>query len=131
MNGNLFLLAFMEANNNIKKLEIIFQFLGELTNINSICYLDNNFVYIGSNTANSQLIKILKNVDSKNPRRPLVEVIEEFECLAPISDFTLMNYNNSNTEILCVSGLNKKCSLKVIRKGKEHINIYINITIII
>ena len=121
----------MEANNNIKKLEIIFQFLGELTNINSICYLDNNFVYIGSNTANSQLIKILKNVDSKNPRRPLVEVIEEFECLAPISDFTLMNYNNSNTEILCVSGLNKKCSLKVIRKGKEHINIYINITIII
>ena len=118
-NGNLFLLAFIESNNNLKKLDIIFQFLGELTNISSICYLDNNFIYIGSITANSQLVKILKNVDSKNPRRPLVEVVEEFECLAPISDFTLMNYHNTNTEILCVSGINKKCSLKVIRKGNR------------
>ena len=138
--GNLFLIAFKQDNsdlesnnhnNNISssnsntnpnnsqsKYPLVFQFLGEINYASTLTYLDNNYVFVGSEKANSQLIKITKSPTS-NTIRPFVIVVEEYENLAPISDFTLLNSQSDegNTEILCVSGDQKSCSLKTIRKG--------------
>lgn len=138
--GNLFLLAFKPEgnldnfngdmfmdddsndnnnNNNFNaKYSIVFQFLGEINYCSSLAYLDNNIIFAGSQEANSQLIKILKT-PSKDVNRPFLEVIEEFDNLAPISDFVITSNGTeeANTEVLCLSGTGKACSLKTIRKG--------------
>jgi hypothetical protein len=120
--GNIYLLAYKDE-------KIIFQFLGEVNYVKSLAYLDNNFVFIGSDKGNSQLIRIIKKGSSNgtngNNTNPFIEIIEEYDSLAPINDFTIMNSNSeeSNTEILCISGVGKTCSLKTIRKGTS-INLF-------
>ena len=122
--GNLFILAFKKKDNNINNknnnlnYHIIFQFLGEINSPSSIAFLDNNYFFIGSDKANSQLIKVA-NTPKKTKNRPLLEIVEEYDNLAPITDFLILNQNNeeTNTEILCVSGSQKSCCLKTIRKG--------------
>jgi hypothetical protein len=127
-NGNLFLIALKPENkeinnNNISgdgEYTLVFQFLGEVNYASTLTYLDNNVIFIGSEKGNSQLIKITKSV-TNNTSRPFIEIIEEYENLAPISDFCLMNNTNDegSTEILCVSGTQKSCCLKTIRKGSS------------
>ena len=129
--GNLFILGFKPKSNNINiynnpgssntngfEYNLIFQFLGEVSIPSSISFLDNNYIFIGSEQGNSQLIKIL-SVPKNDKNLPFVEVIEEYDNLAPISDFLVINSNNeeSNTEILCICGSGKSCRLKAIRKG--------------
>lgn len=137
-NGNLFILGFKKKDNNTSLINnnfnnfnsninnaknnnfnLIFQFIGEINAPSSIAFLDNNYFFIGSEKANSQLIKTL-TAPQKNSKKPLIEVIEEYDNLAPITDFLVLNKNNeegNNTEILSVSGSQKSCCLKVIRKG--------------
>jgi len=84
-----------------------------------MAFLDNNYFFIGSEKANSQLIKTLTS-PRKNSQRPLIEIVEEYDNLAQISDFLVLNKSNeegNNTEILSVSGSQKSCCLKIIRKG--------------
>jgi hypothetical protein len=139
--GNLFLLAFKlkndinfnnsySSNSNLNTIQqnnlqsqsnsysIIFQFLGEVNYASTITYLDNNYIFIGSEKANSQLLKINKSPNN-SAKRPFLTLVEEYENLAPISDFSILNSQSEegNTEILCVSGDDKSCSLKTIRKG--------------
>lgn len=126
--GNLFMIAFKRnnmnnnLNNNLSlnnnEFSLIFQFLGEVNYASTITYLDNNYLFIGSEKANSQLIKITKQ-PTMSTSRPFIEIIEEYENLAPISDFAILNSTSDegSTEILCVSGAMKSCSLKTIRKG--------------
>ena len=114
--GDIYLLAF--KNNNF-----IFQFLGQVNYINTLTYIDNNFVFIGSDKSNSQLVRIVKeNTNIQN--RPFIDIIEEYDNLAPVSDFVVFNNaEESNTEMLCISGVDLSCSLKTIRKGTS-IDIY-------
>jgi DNA damage-binding protein 1 len=108
--GNMFLLAYKDE-------KIVFQYLGEVNYASCLTYLDNNFVFIGSDKGNSQLVRITKKSNSLSS--PFLEIIEEYDSLAPINDFAILNNGSeeSNTEILCISGVNKTCSLKTIRKG--------------
>lgn len=127
--GNLFILGFKKReinnfnfnnpNNSDSRFNIVFQFLGEINIPSSIAFLDSNYIFIGSEKANSQLIKTLRS-PRKHKNRPLIDIIEEYDNLAPISDFLVLNKNkeeNYSTEILCVSGSHKSCCLKSIRKG--------------
>ena len=115
MFGNLFLLALKNPWNdsNIKmNNEVIFQFIGEVNYCSNLCYLDNGYIFIGSNLSNSQLIKIEEKI-------PNLKVIVEFESLAPINDFVVVNNSNEENaiEILSISGTDKNCSIKTISKG--------------
>ena len=109
--GNLFLLAF-------KNYKLILQFLGEINYSSCITYLDNNYLFNGSSKANSQLIKVL-TVPKEERTKPFIDIIEEYESLAPISDFAVVNNSKeeNSIEILSVSGTDKNCSIKNIRKG--------------
>ena len=113
--GNLFLLVlilpFSEEKN---KSDLIFQFLGEINYSTCLAYLDNNYLFIGSNKANSQLVKIEKNENN------FINVIENFDTLAPISNLTLVNKNIENenhVELITISGIEKNCCVNMIKKG--------------
>jgi len=111
--GNLFLLAFInphkEENNHF-----IFQFLGEVNYSTCLTYLDNNYLFVGSYKSNSHLIKI----ESKD--NSFIKIVENYESLAPISNLTLINNNvedENNVELLTISGIEKNCCIKTIKKG--------------
>ena len=111
--GNLFLLAFITPFNDEKN-QFIFQFLGEINYSTCLTYLDNNYLFVGSYKSNSQLIKI----ESKD--NSFFKVVENYESLAPISNLTLINNNvedENNVELLTISGIEKNCCIKTIKKG--------------
>ena len=111
--GNLFLLAFIEPFNDENN-KFIFQFLGEINYSTCLTYLDNNYLFVGSYKSNSQLIKL----ESKD--NSFIKVVENYESLAPISNLTLINNDiedENNVEILTISGIEKNCCIKTIKKG--------------
>lgn len=112
-NGNLFLLAFKSEK------ELILQFLGEVNYASCLTYLDANYLFVGSTKGNSQLVKVLMSPKENEPKTPFIDIVEEYESLAPISDFTVVNTSKeeNSIEILSVSGTDKNCSIKNIRKG--------------
>ena len=110
--GNLFLLAFAKIYNS-SEMQFILQFLGTINYSSCLCYIDNNYLFNGSNKSNSQLIKI----EPKN--NSYVNIIENFESLSPIKELTLINNmeEENGIEILTISGIDKQCCLKKITKG--------------
>ena len=111
--GNLFLLAFINPFDEEKN-NFIFQFLGEINYSTCLTYLDNNYLFVGSYKSNSQLIKI------ENKNNSFINVVENYESLAPISNLTLINNNEedeNNVELLTISGIEKNCCIKTIKKG--------------
>ena len=64
--GNLYLMTILFHSNNLEQLneQFILQILGQINYSTSLVYLDNNYLFNGSNKANSQLIKIGNNIDS-------------------------------------------------------------------
>ena len=113
--GNLFLLVLISPLSEEKnKANLIFQFLGEINYSTCLAYLDNNYLFVGSNKANSQLIKIEKNDNN------FINVIDNFDTLAPISNLALINKNIENenhVELVTISGIEKNCAVNKIKKG--------------
>ena len=114
--GNLFLLAFIDPFNLKQNNEqFILQFLGEINYSTCLTYLDNNYLFNGSNKSNSQLIKIENNNNS------LIKVVKNYESLSPIKDFAIINNmeEENGIEILTISGVDKNCYIKKIKKGSS------------
>ena len=115
--GNLFLIATGP--------KYVFQFLGEVNYASNISYLDNNFIFIGSDTANSQLVSIRKTPDKNSTDRPFIDITEEYENIGPLIDFSVTNnlYEETRTEIMCLSGSGKSSCFKSISKGTSISNL--------
>lgn len=98
--GKLFILG------NQKSLEI--QYLG-ITSISScISYLDNSYVFIGSESGDSQLIKLKEKI----------EIVNSFTNIGPIVDFILIDMErHGQCQMVTCSGIKKDGSLRVIRNG--------------
>ena len=112
--GNLFLLAFIDPFNLKQSNEqFILQILGQINYSTCLTYLDNNYLFNGSNKANSQLIKI------ENKNNSLINVVKDYESLSPIKDFVIVNNTEEENgiEILTISGIDNNCSIKKIKKG--------------
>ena len=114
--GNLFLLAFIDPFNLKQNNEqFILQFLGEINYSACLTYLDNNYLFNGSNKSNSQLIKIENNSSS------LIKVVKNYESLSPIKDLAIINNmeEENGIELLTISGVDKNCYVKKIKKGSS------------
>ena len=112
--GNLFLMALIVNYDSYTQNEqFILQILGEINYSKCLVYLDNNYLFNGSNKGNSQLIKIETNTNS------LIKIEKNYESLSPIKDFILINNieEENAIEFLTISGFEKNCAIKKIKKG--------------
>ena len=112
--GNLFLLAFIDPFNLKQSNEqFILQILGQINYSTCLTYLDNNYLFNGSNKSNSQLIKI------ENKNNSLINIVKDYESLSPIKDFVVVNNTEEENgiEIITISGIDNNCSIKKIKKG--------------
>lgn len=56
-----------------------------------LVYLDDGYVFVGSKSADSQLVKL-------SPTGPRCEVIQEFSNIAPVLDFQVLTSSQSNPD---------------------------------
>eukprot|EP00300_Choanocystis_sp_HF-7_P006534 c14763_g1_i1.p1 GENE.c14763_g1_i1~~c14763_g1_i1.p1 ORF type:complete len:1112 (+),score=311.81 c14763_g1_i1:32-3367(+) len=108
--GNLMLLMLETKQDKVSDLKL--ESLGTVSCPAAISYLDNHFVFIGSASADSQLIRLLPEKDSGDA----IEVVESYPCLGPIADMCLIEEDNEIQIITC-SGTNKFGTLRVLRSG--------------
>ena len=80
-----------------------------------MCYLDGGFVYVGSQQADSQLIRL---VAPPSPEGNHVNVVETYANLGPIVDFCVVDLERQGQgQLVTCSGIGKWGSLRIIRNG--------------
>ncbi|KAF5400819.1 DNA damage binding protein 1 [Paragonimus heterotremus] len=90
------------------------ELLGETTTPESIAYLDNGVVFIGSTLGDSQLIRLSPDPDPE--RNSYLSVLENYTNIGPIVDMVLLETKGQNQLITC-SGAFKEGALRIIRNG--------------
>ncbi|XP_054261134.1 DNA damage-binding protein 1 [Macrosteles quadrilineatus] len=127
MAGHLFMLLLekderMDGSVAVKDPKV--ELLGEISIPESITYLDNGVLFIGSRLGDSQLIKLNKKPDENGS---YVSVMETFTNLAPIVDMVVVDLERQGQgQLVTCSGAYKEGSLRIIRNGigiQEHASI--------
>jgi len=95
---------------------IIIDYLGITSVPETINYLGDGFVFIGSVFGDSQLIKLL---DVKNNQGSNVEVLEVYPNIGPVVDMCLVEPSSGSGQgqLVTCSGAFKDGSLRIIRNG--------------
>lgn len=91
------------------------EYLGETSIADSITYLDNAMVFIGSRLGDSQLIRLLVDPDENGS---FIQVCETYANLGPISDMCLVDLEKQGQgQLVTCSGHMKDGTLRIIRNG--------------
>ena len=118
MAGHLFMLLLekeekMDGTSQIKDLKL--ELLGETTIVETMTYLDNGYVYIGSRLGDSQLVRLNAEADSAGS---YVTVVDTFTNLGPILDMVVVDLERQGQgQLVTCSGGFKEGSLRIIRNG--------------
>ena len=114
--GKLFLLSLLlDKESQSVVISIGFEFMGIITIPSCLSYIDKGIVFVGSTSGDHQLIQLLHN---RNENGSLLEVIENYQSLAPVHDFKIIDLDSINQgQIVACCGSSKEGSLKVVRNG--------------
>lgn len=96
---------------NYKVSNVMIDHLGTTSIPNSINYLDNGVVFVGSLYGDSQLIKLLPQKDAFGSN---IEILQSYTNIGPVVDMCLVE---SRKQLVTCSGLFKDGSLRVVRSG--------------
>ncbi|KAI9495111.1 mono-functional DNA-alkylating methyl methanesulfonate N-term-domain-containing protein [Zychaea mexicana] len=100
--------------NTVERLQ--FSALGKVSTPSCLTYLDNDVVFIGSTTGDSQLVHL--DISRRSPERDVIEVIEEFPNIGPITDFCIADLDKQGQDqLITCSGVGRDSSLRIIRNG--------------
>lgn len=114
---SMLMLVSEQGGNTIKDLRL--EHLGETSCASCISYLDNSYVYIGSDKGDSQLVKL--STVRNEMDRSFVEVVQTYPHLGPIIDFCIVKgmgcLRQGQGLVVTCSGIGKDGSLRVIRNG--------------
>mmetsp|Transcript_12957 Transcript_12957/g.36428 ORF Transcript_12957/g.36428 Transcript_12957/m.36428 type:complete len:1117 (+) Transcript_12957:258-3608(+) len=92
--------------------------LGRASPASALSYLDNGVVFVGSSTADSQLIKLHKAPISEAEPGSFIEVLDSFTNLGPIVDFSVVDLERQGQgQVVTCSGVYKEGSLRIVRNG--------------
>lgn len=113
--GNLMVIALVVDATN-KVVSITTDVLGNTAIAETINYLDNGVVFIGSSLGDSQLIKLPSQPSETTGH---VDVLDTFLNIGPILDMCVVDNerNGSQKQIVTCSGYDRMGSLRVIRSG--------------
>jgi len=113
--GRLWVVTFVVPDpNNLSPPIINMIMLGNTSIPNSLVYLDNGILYVGSQSGDSQIVRLLPE---KKPDTLFLEVIEKYENLGPITDLITLKNSEQTCNIVCTSGSKVDTSLRVARNG--------------
>jgi DNA damage-binding protein 1 len=113
--GNMLVVALV-VDTNFKVVGITTDMLGNTAIAETINYIDNGVVFVGSSLGDSQLIKLLSQPMEANGH---IEILDSFLNIGPILDMCVVDDNKSGTQkqLVTCSGYDRIGSLRVIRSG--------------
>lgn len=89
--------------------------IGTVNAARCMAYLDNAFVFIGSQHADSQLVRIRQDLDEHGS---CIEVAEQYDNLGPVVDMCVMGSQQEGQScVVTCSGTKKSGTLRVLRSG--------------
>merc|ERR1719350_464316 len=118
MAGHLFMLLIekeerMDGSSVVKDLKL--ELLGETTIAETMTYLDNGYVYIGSRLGDNQLVRLNAEQDAAGS---YVTVVDTFTNLGTIRDMVVVDLERQGQgQLVTCSGKEKDGCLKIIRNG--------------
>lgn len=102
-------------NYNYKVVDMRFEPLGEASIVDSMSYVDNGVIFLGSKFGDSQLIKLSEH---KNEHGTHINVLETYTNLGPILDMLVVDIEKQGQgQLITCSGGHRNGSLRVIRSG--------------
>merc|ERR1719289_228492 len=103
----------MDGSSQVKDLKL--ELLGETTIAETMTYLDNGYVYIGSRLGDNQLVRLNAEQDAAGS---YVTVVDTFTNLGPILDMVVVDLERQGQgQLVTCSGGHKEGSLRIIRNG--------------
>ena len=123
--GEFFILLLL-INENGKVYEMKFEKLGRTSIASCLTYIDDGYVYVGSQHGDSQLIQLsTERVITDTKEVQFLKVVHTFPSLSPLNDFCLIRANEmSDQNILIASGGSAKDgAIKVISSGIEAVTV--------
>jgi len=113
LHGTLYVLLLVKSENVV--VSIVVEYVGVSSIAQSINYLDNGVVYIGSAFGDSQLIKLRAAPDENGS---FIDVLESYPNIGPITDMCVVKTEKQGqSQIVTCSGAFKDGSLRIIRSG--------------
>ena len=95
---------------------VLLETLGPTSIANSLSYIDNGVVFVGSGFGDTQLIRLLPERDEETGHA--IELIETEANLGPITDFVCVDLDGQGQgQVVTCSGAFRDGSLRVIRNG--------------
>ncbi|ORY94945.1 mono-functional DNA-alkylating methyl methanesulfonate N-term-domain-containing protein [Syncephalastrum racemosum] len=109
--GTLYMLTLIiSGNHQVETLHLID--LGQVSLPTCLAFLDNDVVFVGSDKGDSQLVHIGSTGGN------ILEIIEEFPNLGPITDFCVVDLDKQGQgQLVTCSGAGRSSSLRIIRNG--------------
>ena len=121
LHGTLYVVFLVKSEHSV--VNIVVEYVGVCNIAQSINYLDNGVVYIGSAFGDSQLIKLRPNPDENGS---YIDVLESYPNIGPITDMVVVKTEKQGqSQIVTCSGAFKDGSLRVLRSG---IGLYVQAT---
>lgn len=104
-----------DANGGSTVTKVVVDLLGTTSIAETLNYLDNGVVFIGSALGDSQLIRLK---DAPDERRNYVDVLESYSNIGPIMDMCVVaGEKQGQSHLVTCSGTLKEGTLRVIRSG--------------
>lgn len=130
MAGHIFILQLdheKKIDGTFSVTDLKFELLGEVSTPESISYLDNGVVYVGSRVGDSQLIRLQASDGSGDSSNSGVAVLDSYTNVGPIVDMCVVDLDRQGQgQLVTCSGAYKDGSLRIIRNGigiQEHASI--------
>lgn len=113
--GSLILMNILFTDKN-RFSSVEFTRLGTITIPSSLCYLDSDYLYVGSHYGNSQLVKLILGFSSLDVAK--VEVVENVGSISPILDVAAVDFGSAGLDqVVTCSGGYHEGRLHVLRSG--------------
>lgn len=116
-NGELFLLLLDYNENRIpeERMRLATKYLGRTTLPNTLSYIDNYVVFVGSTFGDSELIRI--EVSDNNSGQHFTS-LHQYDNLGPIKDMCIVDFEKQGQgQLVTASGVGTGGSLRIIRNG--------------
>jgi DNA damage-binding protein 1 len=123
--GEFFILLLL-INDNQKVYEMKFEKLGRTSIASCLAYIDDGYVYVGSQHGDSQLVQLsTERIITDTKEVQFLKVVHTFPSLSPLNDFTLIRSSEmSDQNVLIASGGSAKDgAIKVISSGIDAVTV--------
>lgn len=112
--GNLYVVVLLKGSGGLAVTNVMIDLIGITSIAETLCYLDNGIVFVGSVFGDSQLLRLSSTSDQNGS---YITILETYVNIGPIVDMVVVDTERQGQSVVTCSGAYKDGSLRVVRSG--------------